>query len=219
HPANAPYYLSYFGAASPRHYGVTATDAFSFTGADSLMRPVIQLLPDCQASEEDPKLKAFLQANPDYDARYFFSFKGADGRLGAAVIRAPQSLRLGGGTYLISASLTQPLFFRHILVTPAWNDELEKRYRELERDIAPMLSDDLLERRRALPRRGTASWQALYAEYAEYRFMRFTFALREKTPVETINNAVLVYQLSDAEVSQMLQGPVPGATREPVPAK
>ncbi|HEY1110970.1 MAG TPA: glycosyltransferase family 39 protein, partial [Opitutaceae bacterium] len=109
HPEKAPYFISYFGAGRPSRHGIAAIDAYSYPGGDAHERPIFRLVHDCEGADDNPKVKAFLAANPDYDRRLYFNFTAADGKPGVAFVRAPESLRLGGGTYLISATLTQPL--------------------------------------------------------------------------------------------------------------
>lgn len=217
HPELKPFTIAYFGMGSPQHYGIEATDAYSYFGADRWVRPILAPVLDCTASLDDPKVAAFLRANPDYDPNVLFNFRSDDGRNGALLVKKAEALQLHGGTFLISASLTQPLFFRNIPVSSEWTAEHEATYLALEQAIAPLLNPDPLHRQQSLPQNSVLGWQRIYETYAEYRFRRFSFFLRHKKPETSINHAVLVYRLTDAEVRQALHAPVSASEADTPP--
>lgn len=208
HPMQRPYRIAYFGMASLRHHGIDATDVYSYLGAERWVRPVLAPLLDCAASPEDPKVAAFLQTNPDYDPQVIFNFRSDDGRNGALLVKKAESLQMSAGTYLISASLTQPLFFRNIPISGEWTEEHEAKYRSLAQMVAPLLNPDPLQRQQNLPQRSVLAWQQLYETYAEYRFRRLSFFLRQKKPERSINHSVLVYRLTEADMRQALDAEV-----------
>lgn len=200
-----PFNVAYFGSASLYHYIPGAIDIFSYHGAERWVRPVIQAVPDCKPAGDDPKLSSFLTANSDYDGSLIFDYRGDDGRQGAALVKKPEALRLRAGTFLISASLTQPLFFKHVPGAGEWTQDHEKAFRALERDVEPLISDDPEVRRLGLPQRSFLGWQQTFEVYAEYRFLRLMLFLRERKPDDQINGAVLIYKLTSSDISQALE--------------
>ena len=120
----------------------------------------------------------------------------------------PGRLRLRGGTYIVSATMLQPVTY-----TPGdgpwgrWNARYEAWYRELGRRAAPILSDDGNVRYDALRTGSLDDWIKTVNDFDEYRFARLTAYLRRRIPDDQINYSILVYRLTDAEVRAALDGP------------
>ena len=147
----------------------------------------------------------FLRLHPGFEVAA--DGDGPGGRIVMFLAEPPQ-LRLRGGTYLVSATLLQPVTY-----TPGggpwgpWNPRYEARYQDLRRRAAPILSGDENERYDAL-RFGTLdAWINTVNDFDEYRFARLTAYLRRRTPDDQINSSVLVYRLTDEDVRAALDGP------------
>ena len=87
-----PHYLAYFGADSPRSYGVRAHLIHGFTPFAKQHSPPFQLLPDAAPNRHDPAVAAFLAQEPDYDPETIFGV--SNGPVKAAVMpmnRTPQN--------------------------------------------------------------------------------------------------------------------------------
>jgi hypothetical protein len=122
---------------------------------------------------------------------------------------------LSGGTYLISATLLQPVRSRFEGGLGPWNQRYETSYRELERNVAPLLAGDEIARAAALTTRSLEDWSQLMTAYEHLRFARLTAFLRQREPDDNVNYSILVYRLSDADVAQALEGPPSEMKPEP----
>jgi hypothetical protein len=65
------------------------------------------------------------------------------------------------------------------------------------------------ERIAALVRRNIADWPELLERFEEYRFGRLSAYLRQREPDDEINYSILVYRLTEAEITRALEGPPP----------
>ena len=117
------------------------------------------------------------------------------------------ALRLTGGTYLISASLVQPVFYSESY--GPWNAAREATFQRLAETARPLLSDDRTQRAAALEKLSALKWQQTFLKFVEYRFARLAAFLRQREPDENINYSILVYHLTDADLARALDGPQP----------
>jgi hypothetical protein len=203
HPSAGPAYLAYLGAGSPEYYRTPAQLIYPRT------QPVLILAypapPAAKLGEE------ILQAHPDYRIV-------AAGRREAVetvvLLKKPAALRLGAGTYFISASLLQPLGYNGPGPWGPWNDRYEARYQALAVQAKPLLEDEGPARSAAWRVRSIAEWAQILRDYDAFRFGRLTASLRRREPDDTVNFSILVYHLTDAELARALEGPTPERGRD-----
>jgi 4-amino-4-deoxy-L-arabinose transferase-like glycosyltransferase len=202
HPA-APIYLSYFGFANPAYYGIPAIYSYSVTGAHR--SPPLQTF-TLSADRATMFLEELLRKEPDYDAENVVTAE-RDGSVFAAVVKKPAALRLVGGTYFISATLLQPVTQPGRGAFGPWNTRLENRYQAVREFVAPLLSNDVAERRRALTQVPLEQWYAAINDYEFLRFHRLAAFLRQREPDDNVGFSILVYHLGDEDLARSLDGP------------
>jgi hypothetical protein len=198
-------YLSYFGTASPDYYGISARPLFSVVGLDWLRRPdwKNEIMTSDAAATAVPVLR---EEWPDHD---IIGLNRVGDSVVATLLRKPESLRLGAGTYLISASMLQPVNFELAGPWGRWNERYEGIYQRLRAVVKPLEDNDPALRRQALVQHSSAEWEIALRRYEEYRFGRLTAFLRGREPDDEINFTVLVYHLADADLKLALEGPPP----------
>ncbi len=198
-------YFSYFGTSSPESYGIRARPLFSVAGLDNRDQQDWKniFIPVEGAQEKIDELRQTL-------ARY--DLLGAQ-RLGDTVVatflKKPEELALGAGTYLVSASMLQPVNFDLQGPWGPWNRRYEATYRELDLAVRPLLSPSPSERITALRLHRAGEWPMLLDRFEEYRFGRLSAYLRHREPDDEINFSVLVYRLTSSELELALNGPPP----------
>ncbi len=205
HPEGGPFYLSYFGTASPDYYGIRAYRLFSVAGMDWQRRPDwknVFMAPDDVAAE----LPLLRREWPDHD---LLGMQQLGGSVVATLLKKPERLGLGAGTYLISASMLQPVNFALGGPWGHWNRRYEGTYQELSAAVKPLMSSARAERIAALMLRNSGEWPPLLERFEEYRFGRLTAYLRQREPDDEINGTVMVYRLSEADIARALDGPPP----------
>lgn len=202
HP-DPPIYLSYFGFANPVYYDVPAIHTYSVTGA--YRAPPLQTF-TLPADRSRTFVEDFLRKEPEYDPENVATAR-QDGSLVAAVVKKPAALRLVAGTYFISATLLQPVTQPGRGAFGPWNDRLEKRYQAVRQFMAPLLSDDPVERRRALTQFPLEQWYSAINDYEFLRFHRLAAFLRQREPDDNVGYSILVYHLSDEDLARALDGP------------
>lgn len=213
HGITGPIYLSSFGDANPDTYGIKARHLYSFAGLH--VTPPMQLRPfpaataNAEAAEE-------LRRHPDYEIAG--SSRGPNNTVGVLFLKRPEALRLGSGTYIIGASMLQPVMYSLDGPLGPWNPRFEATYQRLYAEAKPLLSDNTAERLAALRQHRASEWEDLLQRFETYRFARLTAYLRKREPADTINGAMLVYRLSDADLLAALDGPPPEVGTD-VPAK
>jgi hypothetical protein len=211
HPERGPYYLSYFGIADPNYYGIQARPLFSYFGLQWHRHPPMAILP-VPLDQPETAVAAQRQTRPDYDMLVVMRFPH---QAYSVWLKKPAELRLAGGTYLISASMLQPVYYDLKGPWGPWNSRHEAVYQQLLADIKPLMGDDPAARRAALNRHSPWEWSALLQRFDGYQLARLTAWLRKREADETLNYSILVYHLTDADVSLALEGPPPelGADR------
>ncbi len=202
-PSSGPVYFSYFGAASPDYYGVRAFSLYSVTGMDRERRPDWENLfisPD----HLETTLPALRRDWPDHDVLGMMRLGNSEV---VTLVKKPERMRLGAGTYLISATMVQPVNFDLSGPWGPWNPRYEATYQGLKALTEPLMSPDLGVRRAAAIQRGLASWPPLLERFEEFRFARLAAYLRQREPDDEINYSILVYRLSDTDLASALDGP------------
>jgi hypothetical protein len=130
------------------------------------------------------------------------------GFFGIDRMKRPEVLDLSGGVYCISATMLQP-----VLLRPAgpWNARYEAAYQQAWAEAMPLIRvfDDPVARLGIWPTRTPQQWRSLIETFDELRFARLRAYLRRRPPDDQVNYSILVYNLSDAEVRQALEGPPP----------
>jgi len=201
HPSARPAYLSFFGIASPAYYRVEARPLYSF--------PDLEQLPPLNAVDVPigTDLRDLMKTYPAYDPAVIGQADEASVRH-LLLIKKAAAFRITGGTYLISATMLQPVTTWPGAWGP-WNARYEEGYQAVSKLVEPMLQDDPAVRRAALPQLPPAQWLRALADFDQLRFMRLTAFLRQREPDDTLNYSILVYRLSDAELDRALHGPPP----------
>ncbi len=199
HPPAGPAYLSYFGTASPAYYRIPALPIYSYPNFDRV--PFIKLL----TVRADAKLARVLRQNPGYDPDVVGQAREGD-TLRVLLVRRAAALRLTGGTFLISATMLQPVTNLQGPWGP-WNPRYEAAYQAAARLVAPLLTDDPAVRNAAMAQWPARQWLNTVNDFDELRFARLTAYLRRREPDDNIGHSILVYHLTDADLDRALRGP------------
>jgi hypothetical protein len=202
-PVDESCYFSYFGTASPNYYNIRALGLYSIPGADWLERPDWKEI-SIASSDVSSALPQLRQGWEGYD---LLLTKASDGVVPVILLKKPERLALASGTYIIGASMLQPVNFPPNGPWGRWNARYEKRYQELKSGVFPLLSRDNALRLSALGTRTSNEWESLLQQFEEYRFARLTSYLRSRDPDDEINYAILVYRLSESDIARALEGP------------
>ena len=204
-PVGGPYYFSYFGSANPDYYGIAARGLFSVNGLHLRRSPVLQYLM-MSPEEATANLPTLPQRQPDYDVLGAEQVRKA---VFATLLKKPEFMRLGSGTYLISASLLQPVYYSLAGPWGPWNARHEATYQRLYATVKPLLVPEPGARAAALNAHTYGEWPGLLRNFDEYRFARLTAWLRLREPDDEINYSILVYHLTEADLARALDGPPP----------
>jgi hypothetical protein len=203
HPGLGPFYFSYFGTASPAYHGIQARQLYSVAGLENKPSWRNLVMEEEEASAELPRLPSEW---PDHDVI-------GERQIGSTVIvtllRKPESLSLHPGTYLISASMLEPVNFPLSGPFGPWNSRYESTYQQLRAAVAPLESEDRETRLRGLRAHSANEWAQLLDQFDQYRFGRLTAYLRQREPDQELNYSVMVYHLGTADLSAALEGPMP----------
>jgi hypothetical protein len=204
HPSLGAKYLSYFGTDSPGYYGISATRLYSAPGQD--VPPPLFLL-TTTVDRVDATVADVQRQLPSYEVVGYV--QGANNQVQIIMLKNPGAMRWIGGTYLISATMLQPVNYVATGPLGPWNQRYEATYRELAQITAPLLDDNPNVRLTRLREHGPAEWQDILTRFEAFRFARLTAFLRQREPDDYINYSVLVYRLTGADVDRALQGPPP----------
>jgi hypothetical protein len=193
-------YLAYFGMGSPSWHGIQARRLYEHPGFEKAQLPALKLLP-LEPGDNGQAARRFLSQSDDYDpdltAKVDF---GNQSRV--LLVKRPAALRISGGTYVISATLLQPVHYSKAF--GPWSTSHETTYQQLRMSVSPFLRDDRVARAAALESRSAVEWLQLFADFEEYRFARITAFLRRRQPDDQIGHSVLVYSVSDEDVARMV---------------
>lgn len=206
HHVVAPVYLSYFGVGDPGYYHIPAHLLYSF--GFSLVHPIPDPIVAVRAPAEKlgSIVDGILAGNPELE---FLATSGDGGQMIAILVEKPEFYRLAGGTYFISATLLQSLEFNTDRPWGPWNDRYEAEYQRLYALTRPFMSDDQAPRVEALEHSRVDEWMGIFYDFEQYRFARLAAYLRRREPDDSVGYSILVYRLTDADVSRALDGPPP----------
>ena len=115
---------------------------------------------------------------------------------------------LTGGIYCISATMLQGVYLQ---IRRGWSPLHEKIYREVREDIEryKRTRGDAGSRDRLIQERGTEFWVKRFELHEQLQFARLTRYLLQREPDDQVGYAILIYRLSDAQVRDALDGPLP----------
>jgi Dolichyl-phosphate-mannose-protein mannosyltransferase len=197
HPAGGPYYLSYFGMSDPEYRHVKASLLYSF-GGPYLRGSADLLMVKIPPNEAQAEIARGLRKMTDYEVE-------GEGQLGddtyAVLLEKPERLQLHGGTYLISATMYQPVYGP----PGPWTARYDAVYRQLRDELRPLVSGDAQARNYAMSRYDPGTLKQLLDRFEEYRFARLRSYLRTRLPDDEINYSVLVFHLTDADLAKALE--------------
>ncbi len=195
-------YISYFGSLSPRRQGLEGTLLPAYFGID--VTPALLFEAQKPGKSASETLARAAAQWPEHQGIGWLT--SGETRL-LLLLERPSQLRLTGGTYFISASMLQPLFYAAGM--GPWNEDDERRYRQLEAGLAPLLSEQPPRLEPLLERSSAKTVAARLREFEWLRFARLTAYLRSREPDGQIHHSILIFRLSDLEVSRAIAGPVP----------
>lgn len=203
---DARVYVSYFGNGSPAYYGLEATLLPGFCAVCPPNAPV--LTPTWPADQAPRQAAEFERRHGEY---FLLKTEPASaGRVTYCYAKRPERLRLTGGLYCISASMIHPLYRRH--VHGPWTEQFERVWT----DLLPLTRrlqgpSDPDRPAAAFPDNDAHALELLMNQCDELRFARLCEFLRRREPTDLINRSILVYELTDADIERMLEGPLPNA--------
>ena len=200
---SGPVYFSYYGFASPVYYRVPAIHIYSVTSGHRSAPLQILALPE---SEPEKAVQDFLQRESEYDKEVVGSAV-RDGKEFAVVVKKPDALRLTAGTYLISATMLQPVTEPRRGAFGPWNDRVEQQYQAARQLVAPLFSNEVAERNEALAQLPAENWIEAVNTFEYLRLRRLTAFLRQREPDDNIGYSILVYHLSTDDLLRALDGP------------
>lgn len=212
HKPTGPVYLAYFGVGSPNYYlppAGTVHYLYSHPGHDVAPPLLTMELPPDKA---EATLADALRVERDHEV--VSRVREDDNQVQVVLLKKPAALRLGGGTYFISASMLQPVAYTLTGPLGPWNERYESVYQELSNRVKPLLSDDPEVRAAALRQHALSDWQLTLTYFEMCRFARLTAYLRKREPDDNINYSILVYKLTDADLAHALDGPPPELGRD-----
>ena len=197
----SPDYLAYFNqlAGGPSQGYKHMADSSLDWGQDL---PALKQWLDTRGLQPQGSTRVYLSyfgtGRPEYygiDATQLWGF------LDRRPQQAPQ--RLGGGVYCISASMLD-------VATPRpWTRALETEYRERLTNVE-MLSNtgENTEARADLLRKtGEDFWWQTFRRFGELQLGRLAAFLRRREPDAEVGYSILIYRLTDADVTRALEGP------------
>ena len=119
----------------------------------------------------------------------------------------PGVLLLGPGAYCISATMLQQAYayFPH-----RWNLSYEQTYHELRSNLKAYdatASDAEARKKLVAELGGQDAWARRCEMFEHVRFARLCNFLRQREPDAEINDSILIYRLSAADVFRALDGP------------
>jgi hypothetical protein len=195
HPQEGPFYLSYFGTASPAYYGIAARSL-------NPMPAPIQFFP-VPSDRAEAGIADLLRDHPDFEVAAVGSNGGQES---VVLLERPDALRLNPGTYLISATMLQ---------WGPWDPRYENEYQRLYQEARPFLGDDWKGRMSTLRGKDPAVWSRLLTEFNLYRVSRLEVYLRTREADGTINGSILVYHVGADDLRRAFDGPAPEKIADP----
>ena len=171
----------------------------------------------CDWGQDLPALKAWLvtrtsaAADPTYLA-YFGTarpewYKVRATSLPSLPARLDEPIAaLRGGLYCISATVLQQVYARAM---GPWKAGYEQRYLEIEREVTRFSKSgaNSSDREALLAEHPVAYWLAHIRLFQELQFARLCADLRHRTPIAQPGYSILIFKLTDDEVSRAVDGP------------
>ncbi len=193
-----PHYLSYFNqlAGGPGNGYRHLVDSSLDWGQD--LPGLATFLRELRAAEGDTPVYAayFGAAPPAYygiEARWLYSF--------FPVATPGPTTTLTGGIYCVSATLLQSM---HMELPGPWNVEREDIYRQRRAEVEQLIGEG-----DAAAERSPQEWAQILRSYDRLRSARLFAFLRRREPDARIGYSIHVYRLSEAEVDQAMNAPIP----------
>jgi len=204
HRTDGPFYLAYFGTASPRYYSIHASLLYGFPGHDIVPDLHTVELPMAQSEAMFPDLR---REYPEHGI--IGTARSGEDKVAVLLLKTPAALRWSAGTYLISATMLQPVMYDLSGPMGSWNEHYEELYQKLYRSIKPLMSDDPETRLAGVQSHPLEELSSLLEQFERFRLARLTAYLRKREPDDNINFSILVYRLTGSDVAAALGGPPP----------
>jgi hypothetical protein len=163
--------------------------------------------------------KAWLQAHPadsQSEQRLYFSYYGPAStdyygihaqQLPGFPPRFPShSPRpLAAGTYLVSATMLDAAM---LFNSGRWNQVYEERWQNLRRNVQiyDALSKTAEGRQQLFSFQPEEQWKEMFKTYEDLRFGRLASFLRHREPDDEIGYSILVYRLTDEDITRAIDG-------------
>lgn len=193
-----PNYLAYFNqlAGGPKNGYRHLVDSSLDWGQDL---PGLKDWLDRHKHESPVYLSYFGTGDPDY---YGIQAQQLPGRPGGN--RKTITPTLKGGTYCISATRLQ----LHIPPAGPWTSTLEGHYRQARNAVEQYMQ--VVGAKGGPPQnvlgRDAAWWERTFWQYDQLRFARLTAFLRQREPDDSVGHSILIYRLTDNDITQALSG-------------
>ncbi len=200
-----PHYLAYFNqlAGGPSHAYRHLVDSSLDWGQDL---PGLKRWLDRDAENGRSRAPVYLSYFGTGNPRYY----GIRARLLPSFFPHHQQSfpPLTGGIYCISATMLQGVYLE---IKRGWSPAHEKIYREVREDIEryERTRGDAGARRRLVEERGAAFWFERFKLHEQLQFVRLTRYLLQREPDDQVGYSILIYRLTDAQVREALDGPLP----------
>jgi hypothetical protein len=116
--------------------------------------------------------------------------------------------RLRGGTYFISATMLQGTY---LYSAGPWTRQHEAEYQEMRQnlEIYDAAVADPAKLRALLAEKGDEFWVKMFGRFEDFRLGRLSAWLRKLEPSDNVGYSILIYHLSDEDVSLALSGQPP----------
>ena len=113
---------------------------------------------------------------------------------------------LRGGIYCISATMLTNLYSPFL---GPWCEPFEDEYQKTRAALNAMEARtvDPAARIRLMEQEGREAWEMRLSIFRQLRFLRLCAALRQRTPDDDAGHSILIYRLTDEEVTRALEGP------------
>jgi hypothetical protein len=123
-------------------------------------------------------------------------------------VAPPQTFPLQEGIYCLSATMLQGVYSRF---HPPWNSANETSYGQVRARVKRWYStaNDPLAREHLIQEQGVANWVDCINLYGDLRLARLCAYLRHRAPDDEVDDSILIYHLSNAEVQQAVGGASP----------
>jgi hypothetical protein len=200
-----PHYLAYFNqlAGGPSHAYRHLVDSSLDWGQDL---PGLKRWLDQNGMDGPSRTPVFLAYFGTGNPRYY----GITARLLPSYFVHSQRAfpPLTGGLYCISATMLQGVYLQ---IKRGWGPSHEQAYREVHSDIGryERTRGDAESRRRLIQERGAEFWIQRFELHEQLQFSRLTRYLLQREPDDQVGYSILIYRLSDAQVREALEGPLP----------